>query len=206
MTCFIGGLKLDIQPLVQWANPQSLLEVYQCAKLHEQSFNFLYKQLSQFSHKFTYTTNKPLFSVPPAQSHQQSRMAQVVKTKATTDKNLSFEECKERNLCYKCYYKYAPGHQCKPKMLHAMEREEFCDTQEELIEPVQDVGPEAQNQGELSLMVLLGHSKSPSTIKIIGWAKKQRFLVLIECGSTIASWTHASLNYSQLRWKICLNQ
>lgn len=90
VTYFIGGLKPDIYPLVQWADPQALLKVYQCAKLHEQSYNSLYKQLThQFTPKYAYHTNKPTFSLPPPPA----RVATVVKTKVAGDKKLSFEEC-----------------------------------------------------------------------------------------------------------------
>lgn len=43
-----------------------------------------------------------------------------------------------------------------------MEGEEFCHTHEDLVDPVTEIGPEAHDQGELSLMVMLGHNKSPT--------------------------------------------
>lgn len=33
--CFIGDLKPDILPLVEYANPRTLMDAYNCAKLHE---------------------------------------------------------------------------------------------------------------------------------------------------------------------------
>lgn len=59
-----------------------------------------------------------------------------------------------------------------------MEGEEFCHTHEDLVDPVTEIGPEAHDQGELSLMVILGHNKSPPTIK------KHKFVVLVDSGST----------------------
>lgn len=64
-----------------------------------------------------------------------------------------------------------------------MEGEEFCDSEDKIPEPEMEGEIEAQ-EVEVSINVLLGHNKAPSTIKSVGWAKKQKLLILINCGST----------------------
>ncbi|OIT36196.1 putative mitochondrial protein, partial [Nicotiana attenuata] len=82
-----------------------------------------------------------------------------------------------------CHDKFFPGHQCKPKPLNAMEGEEFCDAEEKLPESKLEGENEAQ-EAEVSINVLLGHNKAPSTIKLVGWAKKKKLPILSDYGST----------------------
>lgn len=73
VTCFIGGLKPDIMALVQFANPRTLMDAYTCAKLHEQSFNSLYKQITTY--------------FGPRTSYQTARLALPTPTKKPTYNN-----------------------------------------------------------------------------------------------------------------------
>lgn len=79
-------------------------------------------------------------------------------TKQPTKRNLTIEQMREQNLCFKCHDKFFPGHICKPKPLNAMEGEEFCDSEDKIPEPEMEGEIEAQ-EVEVSINVLLGHNK-----------------------------------------------
>lgn len=75
--CFIGGLKPDILPLIQFARPRALLVAYKCVKLLERSFTALYKQIDKQWSAKTYT------------KHTQSTQTTY---KSTNPRNLTYQK------------------------------------------------------------------------------------------------------------------
>lgn len=63
--CFVGGLRSDIQPLVQDAQPRTLMDACRKAKLHEKSFNALSKQLATTTKTFQKPAQYPAKIAPP---------------------------------------------------------------------------------------------------------------------------------------------
>lgn len=65
-----------------------------------------------------------------------------------------------------------------------MEAEEFIDAVEKIKEPEERVVAKfVQEQTEVILNVIIGRRKAPAIIKIIGWVKGQKVVVLLDSGS-----------------------
>jgi hypothetical protein len=94
------------------------------------------------------------------------------------------EERKEKGLCFNCDNKYSKGHKCGEKKLFYIDCEE---EEEQEQEPCQDEYIEVILFEELtptiSCNALVGIS-TPQTLKIEGYIKKKKVIVLIDSGST----------------------
>jgi hypothetical protein len=92
------------------------------------------------------------------------------------------EERKAKGLCFNCDSKYSKRHKCGEKKLFYIDCEE-----EEEQEPSQDENVEAISSEELTPMILcnaLAGISTPQTLKIEGYIKKKKVIVLIDSGST----------------------
>ncbi|XP_059292482.1 uncharacterized protein LOC132045931 [Lycium ferocissimum] len=202
VSSFISGLRPELKPLVKLANPLTIMDAYETAKVYEESFSALaylvspprqpqynsYSRNPSITYPRTQTNPKPPTLPTPNQPLRLTYPTQKPNPRAALKPN-NLETLRTQGLCYKCHEKYFPGHQCKPKTLHAMEGvegepepevEEFVDVPETLEEPVEE-------QAEISINVILGLSNTSSphkTIKIMGFVKKIPIIVLIDTGST----------------------
>jgi hypothetical protein len=96
------------------------------------------------------------------------------------------EERKEKGLCFNCERKYSKGHKCGEKKLFYIDCEEE-EEQEQEKEPSQDENVDVISFEELTPMIScnpLGGISTPQTLKIEGYIKKKRVIVLIDSGST----------------------
>jgi hypothetical protein len=96
------------------------------------------------------------------------------------------EERKEKGLCFNCERKYSKGHKCGEKKLFYIDCEEE-EEQEQEKEPSQDENVDAISFEELTPMIscnALGGISTPQTLKIEGYIKKKKVIVLIDSGST----------------------
>jgi hypothetical protein len=94
------------------------------------------------------------------------------------------EERKEKGLCFNCDSKYSKGHKCGEKKLFYIDCEE---KEEQEQEPSQDENVEAISSEELTPTIscsLLAGISTPQTLKIEGYIKKKKVIVLIDSGST----------------------
>jgi carbamoylphosphate synthase small subunit len=94
------------------------------------------------------------------------------------------EERKEKGLCFNCDRKYSKGHKCGEKKLFYIDCEE---EEEQEQEPSQDENLEAISSEELTPMIscnALDGISTPQTLKIEGYIKKKKVIVLIDYGST----------------------
>jgi hypothetical protein len=94
------------------------------------------------------------------------------------------EERKEKGLCFNCDSKYSKGHKCGEKKLFYIDCEE---EEEEEQEPSQDENVEAISSKELTPMIscnALAGINTPQTLKIGGYIKKKKVIVLIDSSST----------------------
>jgi hypothetical protein len=94
------------------------------------------------------------------------------------------EERKEKGLCFNCDNKYSKGHKCGEKKLFYI----YCEEKEEQEqEPSQDENIEAISSEELTPTILcnaLAGINTPQTLKIEGYIKNKKVIVLIDYGST----------------------
>jgi hypothetical protein len=94
------------------------------------------------------------------------------------------EERKEKGLCFNCDNKYSKGHKCGEKKLFYIDCEE---EEEQEQEPSQDENVEAISSEELTTTIscnALARISTPQTLKIEGYIKKKKVIVLIDSGST----------------------
>jgi carbamoylphosphate synthase small subunit len=96
------------------------------------------------------------------------------------------EERKAKGLCFNCDIKYNKGHKCGEKKLFYIDCEEEEEEEEEE-EPSQDENVEAISSEELTPTIscnALAGISTPQTLKIEGYIKNKKVIVLIDSGST----------------------
>jgi gas vesicle protein len=95
-----------------------------------------------------------------------------------------FDERKEKGLFFNCDSKYSKGHKCGEKKLFYID----CEKEEEQEqEPSQDENVVGISSKELTPMIscnALAGISTPQTLKIKGYIKKKKVIVLINSGST----------------------
>jgi hypothetical protein len=100
-------------------------------------------------------------------------------------------ECQLKGLCYNCDDKYFPGHKCKAKNLFmAISKDILEDDVETPIVPkspeITDITPPSdplEVEPIISLNSLTGFS-APQTVKLIGYIKHRKVIILVDSGST----------------------
>jgi hypothetical protein len=163
---FIGTLKDNIQHEVRLWEPKSLENAFKVAR------NVESKNMAMATRR----TNPNIYrenNAPSSKTPQPTRL---------TPQQL--EEIKEKGLCFNCDNKYSKGHKCGEKKLFYIDCEE---EEEEEEEPSQDENVEAILSEELTPTIScnsLAGINTPQTLKIKGYIKKKKVIVLIDSGST----------------------
>jgi hypothetical protein len=163
---FIRTLKDNIQHEVLLWEPKSLKNAFKVARNVE----------SKNMDMATRRTNPNIYrenNSPSSKTPQPTRL---------TPQQL--EEIKEKGLCFNCDIKYSKGHKCGEKKLFYIDCEE---EEEQEQEPSQDENVEEISSKELnptiSCNAFIGIS-TPQTLKIEGYIKKKKVIVLIDSSST----------------------
>jgi hypothetical protein len=163
---FMGTLKDNIQHEVRLCKPKSLENAFKVARNVE----------SKNTAMATRRTNPNIYrenNAPSSKTPQPTRL---------TPQQL--EERKEKGLCFNCDSKYSKGHKCGEKKLFHIDCEE---EEEQEQEPSQDENVEAILSEELTPMIscnALNGISTPQTLKIEGYIKKKKVIVLIDSSST----------------------
>jgi hypothetical protein len=163
---FIGTLKDHIQHDVHLWEPKSLENEFKVER------NFESKNMAMATRR----TNSNIYrenNAPSSKTPQPTRL---------TPQQL--EEIKKKGLCFNCDSKYSKGHKCGEKKLFYIDCEE---EEEQEQEPSQDENVEAISSEELNPTIscnALAGISTPQTLKIEGYIKKKRVIVLIDSGST----------------------
>jgi hypothetical protein len=162
---FIGTLKDNIQHEVLLWEPKSLENAFRMAR------NVESKNMSMNTRR----TNPNIYrenNAPSSKTPQPTRL---------TPQKL--EQRKAKGLCFNCDSKYIKGHKCGDKKLFYID----CEEEEEEEEPSQDENVEEISSEELTPTIscnALAGITTPQTLKIEGYIKKKRVIVLIDSGST----------------------
>jgi hypothetical protein len=100
-------------------------------------------------------------------------------------------ECQLKGLCYNCDDKYFPGHKCKEQKIFMDISEDI--SEEDVETPLVSESPEITDitppsdppevEPVISLNALIGFS-APQTLKLIGYIKHRKFIILVDSGST----------------------
>jgi hypothetical protein len=165
---FIENLKDNIQHEVHLWEPKSLENAFRVAR------NVESKYMAMATRRTTpniYRDN----NVPSSKTPQPTRL---------TPQQL--EERKEKGLYFNCENKYSKGHKCGEKKLFYIDCEEE-EEQKQKQEPSQDENIEEISSEELTPTIscnALDGINTPQTLKIEGYIKKKKVIVLIDSGST----------------------
>jgi hypothetical protein len=161
---FIGTLRDNIQHEVCLWEPKSLENSFRVAR------NVESKNMAMATRRTTtniYREN----NIPSSKTPQPTKL---------TPQQL--EERKEKGLCFNCDNKYSKGHKCREKKLFYI----HCEEEEEQ-EQSQDENVDVISFEELTPTILcnaLARINTPQTLKIEGYIKKKKVIVLIDYGST----------------------
>jgi hypothetical protein len=172
--CFISGLKEEIRAHVLMAQPMNWVEDTKKDKEAQQIVS------SQ--------NRNPSFIPCPKPVNPTTPSAPLKIKKLTMDE---IDERQLKGLCYNCDDKYFPGHKCKEQNLLMAISE---DIQEEDVDTppvpesseISDIIPPSDPpkvEPIISLNSLTGFS-SPQTLKLIGYIKQQKFIILVDSGNT----------------------
>jgi hypothetical protein len=189
--CFISGLKEDIHAHVLMDRPQSWVEATKRAKEAQQVVS------SQNWKPSFIPCTKPINPTTPSAplKIQKLNRAEMV-------------ECQLKGLCYNCDDKYFLGHKCKEQNIFMAISEDI--SEEDVETPFVFESPETTDitspsdppkvEPVISLNALTGFS-SPQTLKLIGYIKHRKVIILIDSVSThnfihrcIAQETHCYLH------------
>jgi excinuclease UvrABC ATPase subunit len=163
---FIGNLKDNIQHEVRLLEPKSLENAFKVAR-NVESKNMA--MATRRTNPIIYREN----NAPSSKTPQPTRL---------TPQQL--EERKEKGLCFNCDNKYSKGHKFGEKKLFYIDCEE---EEEQEQEASQDENVEAISSEELTPMIscnALAGIITPQTLKIEGYIKNKKLIVLIDFGST----------------------
>jgi hypothetical protein len=163
---FIGNLKDNIQHEVRLWEPKSLDNAFKVARNVE-------------SKNMAIATRRTNPNIYRENNDPSSKTRQPIRL---TPQQL--EEIKEKGLCFNCDSKYSKGHKFGDKKLFYIDCEE---EEEQEQEPSQDENIEAISSEELTPTIscnALAGISTPQTLKIKGYIKKKKVIVLIDSSST----------------------
>jgi hypothetical protein len=165
---FIGNLRDNTQHEVRLWEPKSLENAFRVER------NVESKNMAMTSRRTTpniYREN----NVPYSKTPQPTRFIPQ-----------RLKERKEKGLCFNCDNKYNKGHKCGEDKLFYI----YCEEEEEHEqehEPSQDENIDVISYEELTPTIscnALDRISTPQTLKIEGYIKKKKVIVLIDYGST----------------------
>jgi hypothetical protein len=172
--CFISGLKEEVRAHVLMARPTTWVEATKKAKEAQQIVS------SQ--------NRKPSFFPRPKPANPTTPSAPLKIQKLT---RAEMAERQLKGLCYNCDEKYFPGHKCKEQKLFMAISEDIQEDDDDT-SPVpespetSEINPPSDPPAEepiISLNALTGFS-APQTLKLIGYIKHRKVIILVDSGST----------------------
>jgi hypothetical protein len=172
--CFISGLKEEIQSQFLMTHPPTWLEATQRAKEAQKFF---------FS-----KTKKTPFVPRPRPANPNPPVTPLKVQKLTRDE---MDEHQLKGLCYNCDEKYFPGHKCKEKKLFMVISEDVPEEDVTVTLVEEPSLPDATQEPDyppkvdplISLHSLTSFSAT-QTIKLIGYIKHKKVIILVDSGNT----------------------
>jgi hypothetical protein len=172
--CFISGLKEEIRAHVLMARPTTWVEATKKDKEAQQIVS------SQ--------NRKPSFIPRPKPVNPTTPSAPLKIQKLT---RAEMAERQLKGLCYNCDEKYFPGHKCKEQNLFMAISEDIQEEDDDTppvpeSPEIPDIIPPSdppEVEPIISLNALTGFS-APQTLKLIGYIKQRKVIILVDSGST----------------------
>ncbi|XP_028214991.1 uncharacterized protein LOC114397062 [Glycine soja] len=181
LSCFLGGLQMEIQMMVRMFQPTSVMKAFSLAKMYENA-NAISMQAKPLSKtlKPNPVTKPPLLPNPP-------KTLEPIKPTTQTTKQLTpayMSERRAKGLCYFCDEPFTPVHSQTHKKLqiHAMEIAENADSDEDL-GPTENPPHETNPKPLISVNALTGVAKF-QTLRVTGQVRKKPLHILIDSEST----------------------
>jgi hypothetical protein len=172
--CFISGLKDEIQAHVLMARPSSWVEATKNDKESQQVVSSQNRKPSFIPHP------KPINPIAPSSPLKIQKLTRV-----------EMVERQLKGLCYNCDDKYFLGHKCKEQKLSMAISEDI--SEEDVETPLVPESPKitditlpkdpSEVEPIISLNALTGFS-APQTLKLIGYIKHRKVIILVDSGST----------------------
>ncbi|PKA53356.1 RNA-directed DNA polymerase like [Apostasia shenzhenica] len=196
ISCFLTGLKEEIQHAIRILKPQNLREAYHLAKVQEASMNALSKRLKVPSKGIPAMQLPPLLPTPSKGFSSSSVNFGNTNRKPQQEKNIStlsqsyVEDRRAKGLCFWCDEKFVRGHKCARKSLNLVEVEGS-----EILEgSKEEVDSEGEPSVHISLNALTG-IPSFYTMAVEGLVQTHKIHILMDSGST-----HNFINPEVLKW------
>jgi len=192
LSCFLSGLKDDIRLPLRMLAPRDLVSAFGLAKLQEEFLTTSRKPFrgSYSSRQSSWGQSIGVSSPSSGSSSQFSpRTSPTVPVQRISSAQM--RERREKGLCYNCDEKWIPSHKCKSPTLYLLHATEpiIDDTMvEEFVEPFDKCDPlepiiQEVVEPEISLHALSG-SIAPKTMRLVGFIRHKRVVILIDSGST----------------------
>jgi len=197
LSCFLSGLKDEIRLPLRMLNLVTLAAAFGLAKLQEEYI--LSTRRSFRPTTASYNFSKSLSWTSPGSSPSTTGPSSLPLQRSTPAfpiQKLSPAQMKERRdkgLCYNCDENWNSVHKCKsPKLFLMHGGESFTDENLEELSCDDSVeGCDSQAapivtevpEPEISLHAIAG-AINPNTMRLIGWIKHQRVVILLDSGST----------------------
>uniref|UniRef100_A0A151UFB4 Uncharacterized protein n=1 Tax=Cajanus cajan TaxID=3821 RepID=A0A151UFB4_CAJCA len=177
LSCFLGGLKQEVQMLVRMFQPNSLRRAFTLVKMQEAT-------TVNGSVVQSWTSKPPLLPTP---SKTTSKLQDTFKSKQQTSKTLTLaymSERREKGLCYFCDEPFTPEHGLSHKklQLHLMEVDELQDNEEEEVLLENSMGPNSTDP-QISVHAF-PEIANFQTMCVTGYHKKKPLHVLNDSDST----------------------
>ncbi|VFQ85138.1 unnamed protein product [Cuscuta campestris] len=181
ISCFIGGLKPEINKAVRMHNPKTLMQAYKAARLQEEVFEPQAKSwgLRTSGRQQARILPTPGFQksanhhkIPPNRNTQNEGLNKPPMGRRLTSAEM--DEKRAKGLCFFCDEKYVAGHKCaNKKQIFLVDV-----TEEELV--VEDEGTSCDSDSSLELEELMTISLQAlmgvtgyQTIRVTGYHEKQ---------------------------------
>jgi hypothetical protein len=157
------------------ARPQTWFEATQLAK--------------EAQHIVSSQTHKPSFPPRPKPTNYAPPATPLKIQKLT---KVEMVERQLKGLCYYCDEKKNPGHKCKEQKLFMVVTEDIYE-EDVVIPPVEELPPPLDltppsNPPDVDLMISLNALTSfstPQTLKLIGYIKNRKVIILVDSGAPI---------------------
>jgi hypothetical protein len=172
--CFISGLKEEIRAHVLMARPTTWVEATKKAKEAQEIVSSQNRKPSFFPRP------KPVNPTTPSAPLKIQKLTQA-----------EMDERQLKGLCYNSDDKYFPGHKCKEQNLFMAISEDIQEDDDDT-SPVpespetSEINPPSDPPAEepiISLNALSGFY-APQTLKLIGYIKHRKVIILVDSGST----------------------
>ncbi|XP_074342267.1 uncharacterized protein LOC141679753 [Apium graveolens] len=191
LSCYLGGLKDEIQLSVRMFTPSTIQQALCLAKLQEASNKSRQSKNINKGPILPTPGNQPFSKYSSKTIHTSPSVTKQPLTTTTSLNNnrrtltpAELSEKRAKNLCFWCDEKYVPGHKCKgkkPQFFHIEAEDDDEDGETEI--PVEVEVEENNECAQISVEAMEGISAF-QTMRVTGHHGKKDLHILLDSGST----------------------